>query len=179
MEPKQMIVALPKGAEPYAIEKMEAHVKGIRHHAISVFVTCGDAMLIQQRALDKYHCGGLWANACCSHPSPGETADACAERRLVEEMGIALPMQHIGTYEYREPVGNGLWEHEFVDLYHAKVAHQNLQLLPNPEEVAQTRWLDQSALQRQLIEKPEHFTPWFKLYMSQQSAVNKLLGFSH
>ena len=74
-------------------EKMEAHQKGLLHRAFSIFVfNSGGEMLMQQRAPGKYHSGGLWTNACCSHPQPGEKTDAAARRRLKEEMGFETPI---------------------------------------------------------------------------------------
>ena len=176
IESSQLIVAMPENGSSYPIDKLEAHVKGVRHHAISVFITCGDEMLIQQRALDKYHSGGLWANACCSHPAPAEDAADCAHRRLFEELGIHLPMEHMGTYDYRADVGNGLWEAEFVDLFHAKVESKDLPLALVASEVADAQWISISALKNHLARSPEQFTAWFKLYMGDESSIAKHFG---
>ncbi|MFY7652200.1 MAG: isopentenyl-diphosphate Delta-isomerase, partial [Chitinophagaceae bacterium] len=65
------------------MEKMEAHEKALLHRAFSVFIfDSNNNMLLQQRALTKYHSGGLFTNACCSHPRPNETVHAAAIRRL-------------------------------------------------------------------------------------------------
>ena len=57
-------------------EKLKAHQLGLLHRAFSVFIyrTVGTQreFLLQQRHEDKYHCGGLWTNTCCSHPLPSE-----------------------------------------------------------------------------------------------------------
>ncbi len=166
-----MIIAMPHNAEPYPIEKLEAHIKGIRHHAISVFVICGDRMLIQQRALHKYHSGGRWANACCSHPSPSETAADCAARRTGEELGITLPMQHIGTYDYHADVGDGLIEWEFVDVFIAEVENEAVEFNLNPDEVAATLWMTASALDQDMVRHPDNYTEWFKIYMASNESV--------
>ena len=91
------------------VDKLAVHRQGLRHPAISVFVTRGDQILLQKRAEEKYHTPGLWANTCCTHPRWGESAKACAERRLVEELGISnLRLEKLGKIEYRADVGNGL-----------------------------------------------------------------------
>ena len=76
------IPAIAADESLYPIEKIEAHRLGVLHQAVSIFVFCGADLLVQRRAAGKYHCGGLWANSCCSHPHWGETLQDCAERRL-------------------------------------------------------------------------------------------------
>ena len=46
------------------VEKLEAHKRGFKHKAVSVFILQDDNVLLQQRALEKYHTPGLWANTC-------------------------------------------------------------------------------------------------------------------
>src|SRR5215475_1033999 len=96
------------------MEKMEAHRKALLHRAFSVFIfnTKGE-MLLQQRALNKYHSAGLWTNACCSHPAPGESTLDAAEKRLLEEMGFITPLQEIFEFTYKTEFDNGLTEYEF------------------------------------------------------------------
>ena len=77
------------------VDKLDVHKLGLRHKAVSVFVLRGDALLIQQRAMGKYHTPGLWANTCCTHPGWEETSLLCATRRLNEELGIKLSLIHI------------------------------------------------------------------------------------
>jgi isopentenyl-diphosphate delta-isomerase len=149
------------------VEKLEAHQRGLRHKAISVFVTEGDRVLIQRRALGKYHTPGLWANTCCSHPHWGEDALTCATRRLQEELGITgLPLSHIGQIEYRADVGGGLIEHEVVEVFIAR-ADAGLPIAPNPDEVADIDWINLSALVAVVERFPERFTPWLRIYLAQ------------
>jgi len=99
-------------------QKLDAHLRGPRHKAVSVFVMAGDKVLIQQRALGKYHTPGLWANTCCTHPEWQEEATHCATRRLDEELGIkGLDPSYRGQVEYRADVGDGLVEHEVVEVF--------------------------------------------------------------
>jgi len=151
------------------VEKLDAHLRGLRHKAVSIFVMAGEHILIQQRAMGKYHTPGQWANTCCTHPAWEEDPATCATRRLNEELGITnLPLHHRGQVEYRAEVGGGLIEHEVVEVYmaHAKF---DLPLAPNPDEVMATRWISQSDLRAELEATPDVFTPWLHIYMAQHS----------
>ncbi|MBU2359872.1 MAG: isopentenyl-diphosphate Delta-isomerase [Alphaproteobacteria bacterium] len=153
------------------VEKLEAHVKGLRHKAISVFVMRGDHVLIQQRALSKYHTPGLWANTCCTHPAWGEESAVCAARRLDEELGITgLTLTHRDRIEYRADVGGGLIEHEVVEVYLAQ-APARLPIAPNPDEVMATRWVSLSDLRREVAATPTLFTPWLRIYLAEHAAA--------
>src|ERR1700730_504067 len=100
------------------IEKMEAHLRGKLHRAFSVFIFDGDGrMLLQQRALNKYHSGGLWTNACCSHPRPGENTTVAGRRRLKEEMGFDTALEPMFQFTYKAAFENGLVEHEFDHVF--------------------------------------------------------------
>ena len=147
------------------VEKLEAHVKGLRHKAVSVFVLRGDAVLMQQRAMGKYHTPGLWTNTCCTHPEWDESPQDCAVRRLDEELGITgLRPQHRHHLEYRADVGGGLTEHEVVDVYVAE-AEDDLAVTPNPDEVMAFEWVRFPDLLRQVETLPERFTPWLRIYL--------------
>jgi len=143
------------------MEKMEAHRKGLLHRAFSVFVL-NDAgeMLIHQRALGKYHSGGLWTNACCSHPRPGESVEAAAHRRLFEEMGFDCPLTQLFQFTYRTPFTNGLIEHEYD---HVLYGTYNGAVNPDPAEVNDFRYMSITAITRLLEEQPDQFTSWFQL----------------
>ncbi|MGW9367009.1 isopentenyl-diphosphate Delta-isomerase, partial [Streptomyces albidoflavus] len=72
-------------------EKLSAHqAPGRLHRAFSVFLFDERGrLLLQQRALGKYHSPGVWSNTCCGHPYPGEAPFAAAGRRAVQELGVA------------------------------------------------------------------------------------------
>lgn len=163
----QLIPAWVDGAlQP--VEKLEVHLRGLRHPAISVFVMDGRRTLIQRRALTKYHTPGLWANACCTHPHWGEDFAACARRRLREELGIdGLPLAARDIVEYRAEVGNGLTEHEEVRLF---VGEGRPALKPDPAEVMETRWIDLDDLAAEIDASPERFTPWLRIYLARHAA---------
>lgn len=151
------------------VEKLAVHQQGLRHKAVSVFVLDGDHVLIQQRALGKYHTPGLWANTCCTHPVWGEADAACAARRLREELGVTgLTLQAAGTVEYRAEVGGGMVEHEVVALFRA-AAGPDLPWALNPAEVQAARWVDLGALQAEIAATPEVFTPWLRIYLADHA----------
>lgn len=153
------------------VEKLAAHRRGLRHKAVSVFVTSGDTILIQQRALGKYHTPGLWANTCCTHPEWNEDADTCALRRLDEELGIkGLPLHHRGQVEYRADVGGGLIEHEVVEVF-LGIAQPDLNVIPNPDEAMATRWVSHRDLRQQIDDTPSLFTPWLRIYLATYSEM--------
>jgi isopentenyl-diphosphate delta-isomerase len=149
------------------VEKLEVHQRGLRHKAVSVFVMARDKVLIQRRALGKYHTPGLWANTCCTHPLWDETPADCAVRRLEEELGITgLYPSFRDQVEYRAAVGGGLIEHEVVDIFIAD-APLTLRVTPNPEEVAEVRWIDLYDLAAEVQRWPERFTPWLRIYLDE------------
>ena len=151
------------------VEKLDAHERGLRHKAVSVFVTRGDQVLIQRRALGKYHTPGLWANTCCTHPEWDEPAATCALRRLDDELGMTgVDPVHCGRVEYRADVGNGMIEHEVVEIFRAE-ATSEMTLVPNPEEVMDTRWVSRDRLTRETQSQPERFTPWLRIYLEKHS----------
>ena len=152
------------------VEKLAAHERGLRHLAVSVFVLRGDHVLIQQRAMGKYHTPGLWANTCCTHPEWDEAPLACAQRRLAEELGITgLDLHHRGQLEYRADVGGGMIEHEVVDVFVAE-APEMLPVAPNPEEVMDVAWNSLDQLRAEIASTPDKYTPWLRIYLEKYAA---------
>lgn len=143
------------------MDKLEAHQSGSLHRAFSIFLfnTSGQ-ILLQQRAFEKYHGGGLWTNACCSHPQLGEDILASAQDRLLYEMGLVCDLQRIFTFTYQAKVENGLIEHE---LDHVFVGHVNDMPIPHPEEVEDYRWWDIKELQQDISLRNKEYTTWFKM----------------
>lgn len=173
-DPKIMIPGINADGSLYPIEKIEAHQKGAHHLAISIFVFDGDELLIQQRALDKYHCGGQWANTCCTHPHWGEDPRLAASRRLQEELGFSVPLEERLIVEYSADVGNGLWEKERVYMFRADVAKGDVESMCdlNPDEVKDIRWITAGALRQDMAQYPAHYTPWFRIYVERFSDLN-------
>jgi len=153
------------------VEKLAAHQLGLRHKAVSVFVMNGTELLIQQRALGKYHTPGQWANTCCTHPAWEEPNDVCAQRRLKEELGISgLALSHRGQVEYRADVGNDLVEHEVVEVFVGE-ASKDLPMTLNPDEVHATRWVSVADLRDEIASEPASFTPWLAIYLAEHSKM--------
>lgn len=147
------------------MDKLAAHRTGDLHRAFSIFILrkIGShyETLLQQRALGKYHSGGLWTNACCSHPLPQEDILLAGERRLQEEVGIVLPLKAIGAFEYRAELTNGLIEHEFDHVLVGMIdSLEHFSMSPNPEEVAACRWVGLEELQADIVKSPQIYTAW-------------------
>ncbi|MCB6176816.1 isopentenyl-diphosphate Delta-isomerase [Rhodobacter sp. Har01] len=156
------------------VGKLEVHQKGLRHKAVSVFVVDGGRVLIQRRAAGKYHTPLLWANTCCTHPRWDEDPAACAVRRLREELGIVGVFPTFADQvEYRADVGSGLTEHEVVDIFVA-AATPGMKVEPNPDEVAEVRWIDLYDLAAEVQRSPERFTPWMRIYMTEH--IDRIFG---
>ena len=152
--------------------KLEAHERGLLHRAVSLLLRDRNGrFLLQRRADVKYHSGGLWSNTCCGHPRPGESNESAALRRLRAEMGILeCNIRRVSSFLYRTAVGNGLVEHE-VD--HVLIGEWSGEPVPDPNEVAEWRWISESALYADLAVNPGRYTPWLAgvLLHSRQSAV--------
>lgn len=162
-----LIPAVGADGQIFPIEKMQAHRLGQLHLAVSVFLFCGGEMLIQRRAAGKYHCGGLWANSCCTHPHWGEKPATAAQRRVRQELGAAAPLMPAGLLTYRAPVGRGLIEHERVRVFQAQVKKRRFRLAPDPDEVMDLRWISGAALGDEIRRRPGQFAPWLRIYMAR------------
>lgn len=142
-------------------EKLEAHRKGLLHRAFSVFIfNSKGEMLLQRRAIDKYHSGGLWTNACCSHPAEGEETVNAAHRRLQEEMGFDTRIEKVFDFVYRASFENGLTEHEFD---HVFAGEYNGRINYNKEEVMDFCFKSINEIEELLHSHPRHYTAWFHL----------------
>ncbi|NDD34487.1 MAG: isopentenyl-diphosphate delta-isomerase [Rhodobacteraceae bacterium] len=149
------------------VEKFEVHKLGLRHKAVSVFVFYQGQLLIQQRAMSKYHSPGLWANTCCTHPEWDEDDLACAHRRLEDELGMRdMTLVSAGELEYRAHVGNDLIEHEVVQTFVAVCEHEP-SITPNPDEVMAYNWVDPITLERLIATAPDQHTEWLKIYFRE------------
>jgi len=143
------------------MDKLEAHKQGLLHRAFSIFIFNGKGeMLLQQRAFTKYHSGGLWTNACCSHPMPGEKTMDAANRRLMEELGFETSIEKIFDFTYKAEFDNGLIEHEFD---HVFAGEYEGELDINPEEVNNFVYKEISAIKNEMQSEPQKFTAWFHI----------------
>ncbi len=143
------------------MEKMAVHENALLHRAFSVFVF-NDAgeLLMQKRALTKYHSAGLWTNTCCSHPRPGEDTDLAASRRLQEELGFITPLQKVFDFVYKASFDNGLTEHEFD---HVFVGNYTGPIKPNPDEVAEIAYISMEKIISLMESNKTMFTVWFHI----------------
>lgn len=161
MNPENVILVDANDQVIGVMEKMEAHRKGLLHRAFSVYIfnDKGELML-QQRALDKYHSGGLWTNTCCSHPRPGEDILAAAQRRLQEEMGFSTELKEVCTFSYNVKLDKGMTEHELLHVFKGK---QNGGVHQNPEEVASWKFVPVPEVMKDMAQHPDSYTEWFKI----------------
>jgi len=170
----EKVVLVDKNDNPIGtMEKMEAHEKGILHRAFSVFVfNDNDELMLQQRALSKYHSPGLWTNTCCSHPREGEKTMDAAHRRMIEEMGFDCGFEEAFDFIYKSDVGQGLTEHE---LDHVFIGHSNQQPKLNPEEVNDWKYMSMNSIRAEIKNNPENFTVWFRIAFDEvESYLNNL-----
>ena len=147
------------------LEKLEAHRSGALHRAFSIFLFDQQGRtLLQQRATVKYHTPGLWSNACCSHPLPGEDLATATSRRLQEELGIVCALTERFAFIYEASFDNDLHEHEFDHVFFGAFEGE---LHPDPEEVKELRWIAPKELDAEIIAGPERFTPWLRICWEQ------------
>ena len=167
MAEEQVILVDADDREIGVLGKLAAHENGgVRHRAFSVFIVDPQGRwLLQRRAAGKYHFPGLWTNACCSHPRPGEATADAAHRRLREELGFDCPLAERFQFEYRATsAAEGLTEHELDHVFTGTWAGP---VAPDPAEVETTRWVEPKALDAEVRARPETFTPWFKLALER------------
>lgn len=135
------------------------HAETPLHRAFSLFLFDSNRRtLLQRRAQSKRTFPGLWSNACCGHPEPGESVLDAAARRCREELGVA-PREHwvaVPDFRYRAEAG-GIVENEMCPVVVGRLDARADPLAPDPAEVAATRWLDWDAF---LAELPGDYSPW-------------------
>ena len=163
---EEQVILVDTNDQPLGLmPKMEAHEKGVLHRAFSVFVLNDKGeLMLQQRALHKYHSPGLWTNTCCSHQRDGETNIAAGKRRLHEEMGFVTELREVTSFIYKAPFDNGLTEHE---LDHIMIGNFNNTPNINPEEVASWKWMPVEAVRDDIQKHPENYTVWFIIIFEQ------------
>ncbi|NBB50578.1 isopentenyl-diphosphate Delta-isomerase [Rhizobium sp. CRIBSB] len=160
----ERVICVDEADEPIGeAGKLDAHERGLLHRAFSVFLFDDqNRLLLQRRALGKYHSGGLWANSCCGHPRPAEQIVEAAERRTREELGLAADLHEGFRFRYRADLDNGLIENELVHMMFGRPAGA---LAPEPAEVASLRWMTLDALARDIARTPSLYAPWLRLYV--------------
>lgn len=152
--------------------KMEAHEKGMLHRAFSVLIfNSNGELLLQRRAVGKYHSGGLWTNTCCSHPQPGQDIAIAAVKRLQEEMGIRANIDYHSCFMYRTELDHGLQEYEFDHIYTGR--SDELPVL-NPDEVMEYKYLSPEKVSEDMLKNPETYSVWFKIIWHKLMDTDKL-----
>ena len=161
VENVEVILVDTEDNEVGVMEKMQVHQLGLLHRAFSIFIFNGyGEMLLQQRADQKYHNGGLWTNTCCSHPFPGETTLVAAQRRLRQEMGFSADLRKLFDFTYKATFENGLTEHEFD---HVFIGKYDGVINPDPLEVKSFSYRNINLITSQVESSPNEFTPWFRI----------------
>ncbi|MBI9034911.1 MAG: isopentenyl-diphosphate Delta-isomerase [Bacteroidales bacterium] len=178
--PKEFVIVVDeKDNQIGLMEKMEAHEKGILHRAFSAFVFDDNhELILQQRALSKYHSPGLWTNTCCSHPRNKETAIEAGKRRLIEEMGFSCELNEVLSFIYKsDEVGQGLIEHE---LDHVLIGRYSGAIEVVAEEVAGYKSMKLEDIEKDILLHPEIYTIWFRIifkrfmeYVQETNFINR------
>ncbi len=164
MKKEQLVILVDEQDQVMgSANKHYAHAEGLLHRAFSIFIFRKQAdkieLLIQQRARHKYHSGGLWTNTCCSHPTLNQSTALAAHIRLQQEIDLRAKLTEVGEFTYRAELDNQMIEHEYVHVFIGR--YQDQDFTPNPDEIADTRWINLTELERELSAKPKQFTAWF------------------
>ncbi len=161
MEEEKVILVNENDEQIGLMPKLEAHEKAVLHRAFSVFIfNDNNELMLQQRALDKYHSPGLWTNTCCSHQRDGETNIEAGKRRLQEEMGFVVDLKESISFIYKAPFDNGLTEHEYD---HVLLGSYNYEPKINLNEAANWKWMPLEDVNRDISLQPQLYTEWFKV----------------
>lgn len=145
-------------------EKIRAHMAGKLHRAFSIFIFNSQGeMLLQKRARDTYHSGGLWTNACCGHPRPKETLEEAIHRRLKEEMGFDCELKKAFHFKYEVHFEHGLTEREIDHIF---IGNFDGKPKPDPEEVESWKFANIEELKRD-IKNPDKYTYWFTKFFEK------------
>ena len=162
----EMVILVDKNDKEIGTEeKIKTHKEGKLHRAFSIFIfNSKGEMLLQKRAKSKYHSGGLWSNACCSHPRPGENLEQATHRRLKEEMGLVCDLQKAFHFVYKTNLDNNLTEYEFD---HVFIGEYDGEVKINQNEAEDFKWVSIDALKEDVEKTPENYTVWFKTALSE------------
>lgn len=171
---QQLILVNENDVQVGTAEKMEAHKLALLHRAFSIFIfNRKGEMLLQQRALSKYHSGGLWTNACCSHPYNKQGTKQAAEKRLMEEMGFTIPLTKAFEFIYKAVFDNGLTEYEYD---HVFIGVYEGEIKPAVDEVINYCYMSVADVKNSIESHPQKYTEWFKIafpklenYLAQNS----------
>ncbi|MEA3463953.1 MAG: isopentenyl-diphosphate Delta-isomerase [Patescibacteria group bacterium] len=163
---QEQVVLVDKNNRKIGIEeKIKAHQDGKLHRAFSIFIfNSKGELLIQQRAKNKYHSGGLWSNTVCSHPRPNETYNQAVHRRLREEMGFDCKIKKIFCFIYNTGFYNGLIENEYDCVFIGKF---NGEPKPNQKEIMDYKWVFMGELKKDIIRHPNKYSVWLRIALKK------------
>ena len=134
---------------------------GVLHRAFSLFVFNREGeVLLQRRAANKRLWPLYWSNSCCSHPRRGEDMEAAVHRRLYQELRIRSELNYLYKFQYAASFGDAGSERELCWVY-AGLSDDPVRA--NATEISEWRYVSPAQLDRELAQRPERFTPWFKL----------------
>lgn len=166
---RELVVLLDDAGAPVGVAD-KALVHGADtplHLAFSCYGFDGDGrMLLTRRALAKRTWPGVWTNACCGHPVPGESVEEAVVRRVRRELGVeprALRLV-LPDFRYRAVAADGVVEHEVCPVYFAEVPTT---LDPDPDEVLEWAWVAPSAFLDLAARAPFVLSPWSVLQAVQ------------
>ncbi|STX29720.1 Isopentenyl-diphosphate Delta-isomerase [Legionella beliardensis] len=172
---EHIILVNPNDKEISSIEKILAHQYGMLHRAFSIFIFRSrhgkSELLLQKRSKNKYHCGGLWTNTCCSHPHPGEEIAMAANLRLKDEMGITTDLKKVGKFHYIAQLDKGMTENEIDHVFIGNYDGDDIPI--NVNEVEDYEWVDVTELEEDLTTNPQKYTPWLKKALELATKVYK------
>lgn len=170
----QIILVDTNDIQVGAMGKLETHEKGLLHRAFSIFVknNKGEIML-QKRASEKYHSGGLWSNTCCGHPRDGEELLSAAHRRITEEMGFDCPLRELFVLHYQTVVPTPQMKLEENEINHVLVGTYTDAPVLNPEEAGDWKWMALDEIKSDVSKNPDNYTYWFKIILGKAEKKHK------
>lgn len=166
LEKEELVVLVNENNEKIGLmPKLEAHQKAVLHRAFSVFILNDkNELMLQQRAVHKYHSPLLWTNTCCSHQRDGESNIQAGNRRLQEEMGFITELKELFSFIYKAPFDNGLTEHE---LDHVMIGYYSKEPIINSDEVEAWKWMNIDEVRKDIQQNPDIYTAWFKIIFNE------------
>jgi isopentenyl-diphosphate delta-isomerase len=167
--PPELVVLLSEDGQPIGTaDKIGVHATDTPLHlAFSCHVVRPDGrVLVTRRALSKATWPGVWTNSFCGHPAPGEDVAAAIARRARDELGIEVTGLDVilPDFRYRAVDASGIVENEICPVYRAMTTDD---VVPNPAEVSEFEWVDQTTLASAVAGAPFAFSPWFGWQLAQ------------
>jgi isopentenyl-diphosphate delta-isomerase len=164
--PDELVVLLDAEGRPAgSMPKAEVHGPDTPLHlafSVYLFDDAGN-LLATRRALGKRTWPGVWSNSCCGHPAPGEEVAAAARRRVGQELGLRPARMELvlPDFAYRAVAADGIVEHEVCPVFFAHLdGDPEPPPTPDPEEVAEWRWVPWMAFRAVAGTAPWALSPW-------------------